>query len=481
MKTLFPNTGSGIHRGLLLCALMTCGCASNRVLSNPPRTASATGWTNTGQGVVSGTSQDLSQWWGQLGDRTLSSLVTRAIQNNPDLFTAQARLRQARAQRGIQQADLLPTVSGSATVSDRNSTSPAISAGVDASWEPDIFGGTRRGIEAATADVRATAADLYSTQTSLVAEVALNYGQLRTLQIRLGIAQRNAESQAETLELTSFRAQAGLVSSLDVERARANLEQTRAAIPTLEASVAQTMHRLATLVGQEPTALNTELSAAGALPQVPSEIAVGIPAETLRQRPDVRGAEQRVLAETARLAQANTRRYPQFSLSGSIGTEILKRGTDVLTGVTTGGASLVTSVAGSVLQTIFDGGRIREQIAVQTAVQEQAVASYDATVLVALEEVENALVSLEKSRQRLESLAAAATAASDAALLARNQYTSGLTDFQTVLDTERTVLSVEDSIASTGGDRLTALVQLYKSLGGGWTPSALESSIAGTT
>jgi NodT family efflux transporter outer membrane factor (OMF) lipoprotein len=297
---------------------------------------------------------------------------------------------------------------------------------------------------------------------------------LRTSQTRLDIARRNAASQAETLELTTFRAQAGLVSSLDVERARSNLEQTRAALPLLEANISQTRHRLAALAGLEPAALNGELGAAKPLPQVPGNVAIGIPAETLRQRPDVRAAEERIVAETARLAHAQTSRYPRFTLSGSIGTEIL-------TGALTGGASLARSLAGSVVQTLFDGGRIREQSAVQAAVQEQAVSSYEATVLVALEEVENALVSFEKTRERLEALAAASTAASDAALLASNQYTSGLTDFQTVLDTERTVLSVQDDVASTKGDRFTALVQLYKSLGGGWTPSAIATSGSVTT
>jgi outer membrane protein, multidrug efflux system len=476
MKTLSRTSRLRLGVSLVLAAVLTSACVSSRALTATPRlsTPAPASWTSTAQGADAGQAQDLSRWWEQLGDSLLSSLVTRAVQGSPDLRTAQARLRQARAQRGIQQANLLPAISGSATVSDRNGSSGAVSAGIDASWEPDVFGGTRRGIDAATADVRATAADLYAAQVSLIAEVALSYTQLRTSQTRLDIARRNAASQAETLELTDFRAQAGLVSSLDVERARSNLEQTRAALPLLEANISQTRHRLATLAGLEPAALNGELGAASRLPQVPAQVAVGIPAETLRQRPDVRTAEERIVAETARLAQAKTSRYPRFTLSGSIGTEIL-------TGALTGGASLARSVAGSVVQTLFDGGRIREQIAVQTAVQEQAVSSYDATVLVALEEVENALVSFEKTRQRLESLAAASTAASDAALLARNQYTSGLTDFQTVLDTERTVLSVHDNVASTEGDRLTALVQLYKSLGGGWTPSAIATSGSATT
>jgi len=445
-----------------LAAAAGCGSAQvpAPVISSTPPAA----WHTAAQGVVVERSDDLSRWWEQLGDATLTDLVDRALAGSPDLRTAQARLRQARAQREVTRADLLPSASASAAASDRRNSPAGFSAGFDASWEPDVFGGTRAGIDAATADLLATAEDLHATQVSLTAEVARNYVELRTLQLRLDIARRNEASQAETLELTGFRAQAGLVGSLDVEQARANLEQTRAQIPALESSVAQAMHRIATLVGLEPTALTAELDHAAPVPSVPSEIAIGIPTDTLRQRPDVRAAEQRIVAETSRLAQAETRRYPQFSLSGSIGVEVVR-------GALTGGTSLVASAAGSVLQTVFDGGRIRQQIEIQSAVQEQAMVSYEATVLTALEEVENALVSLEKSRQRLSSLDAAAEASANAALLARNQYTAGLVDFQTVLDTERTVRSVEDSVAATEGDRVIALVQLYKALGGGWSPA----------
>ena len=332
-----------------------------------------------------------------------------------------------------------------------------------------MFGGTRRGIDAATADVQATAADLAATHVSLAAEVALTYADLRTLQARLDVARRNEASQAETLELTGFRAQAGLVSSVDVEQARADVEQTRAQLPSLESSIAQATFRLATLAGTPAGTLTASLSGPSPLPQLPADVAIGIPADTLRQRPDVRAAEQRVVAETARLAQADTQRYPRFALSGSIGAE-------TLTGVATGGASLVTSLASSVLQTLFDGGRIRQQIAIQSAVQEQAVANYEGVVLVALEDVESALVAFETSRQRLDSLSAAADASANAALLAQSLYSAGLADFQTVLSTQRTVLAVQDSVALTQGDRVIALVQLYKALGGGWSPATAASA-----
>lgn len=344
-----------------------------------------------------------------------------------------------------------------------------MSAGFDASWEPDVFGGTRAAAAAATADVGAAIEDLYGAQVTLTAEVAREYVDLRTLQARVSIARQNEASQAETLQLTQFRAQAGLVSDTDVEQARANLEQTRAQIPSLDEGISQALHRLSVLAGQEPTALTAELSRGAALPAVPSRITVGIPADTLRQRPDVRGAEQRVIAATARVTEAAARRYPQFSLSGSVGVEMV-------TGALTGGTSLAASAAESVFRTIFDGGRIRQQIAVQSAAQEQAVVSYEATALTALEDVENALVAFDSSRRRIESLTAAANAANTAAQLSQQQYAAGLTDFQRVLDTQRTVLSVQDSLAATEGERLTALIRLYKAIGGGWSPAAATTS-----
>jgi outer membrane protein, multidrug efflux system len=466
------------HAQRLVVAFLTASftaCATSKTLSTKPVQTPPALWSGTAEGMVSD-SQDLSQWWDRLVDSILTGLIQRAVNASPDMRTAQSRLRQARAQRGIAAADLAPSVSGSATLSARNGGANGLTLGLDASWEPDIFGTLRRGVDAATADLMATAADLSATRTSLVAEVALNYIELRTFQARLEIARKNESTQAETLELTQFRAQAGLVSSVDVQQARTNLEQTRAQIPSLETSIAQTIHRLSTLAGREPSARHAELAVFRPQPEVPQQVAVGIPAETLRQRPDVRAAEQRVVAETLRIDQSRGARFPRFNLSGSIGTEILTRaGSEVVAGALTSGASLISSVAGSVVQTIFDRGRVRQQIEIQTAIQEQAVASYDATVLLALEDVENALVAFDKSRQRLRSLEAAEEAATNAALLASTRYEVGLTDFQTVLDTQRTLLSVQDSVAATEGDRLTALVQLYKALGGGWDPNAMVS------
>jgi NodT family efflux transporter outer membrane factor (OMF) lipoprotein len=374
-------------------------------------------------------------------------------------------LRQSRAERAAAGAALFPTLEATVPATARHGTHLSSSPAVDAGWEPDVFGGARMGVAAAAADADAVAEDLRAAHVSLAAEVALTYAELRTQQARLVIARQNEVSQTETLTLTGFREQAGLVSRVDVEQALANVDQTRAQLPALDTGIAQAIHRLSTLAGRQPGALVSILSPLAPLPSVPAQVAVAIPTEALRQRPDVRAAERRIVAETARLGQQQAQRYPQFALSGSLGVGLIA-------GVATGGTSLLAAVAGSVTQTVFDGGRIRQQIAVRSAIQEQAVAGYDGTVLAALAEVENALVAFDGSRLRLVSLDAAAGAAASAAALARAQYAAGLADFQTVLDTERTVLSIQDSVASTRGDRVSALVQLYKAVGGGWSPAA---------
>jgi NodT family efflux transporter outer membrane factor (OMF) lipoprotein len=417
--------------------------------------------------------EDLSRWWERLDDAMLTSLITEALRSSPDLRSAQARLREARARRDLAGAQRAPSLDAGATASatrssDTDTTSKLYSAGFDASWEIDVFGGKRRALEAADADLQSSAASLDATRVSLAAEVARNYVEVRAFQVRLAIARSNLESQSETLQLTDWRAQAGLVGSLDVEQARANREQTRAQIPSLATSLAGAQHRLAILLGLSPGALQQRLAAAGPIPRAPERIAVGIPADVLRQRPDVRAAERSFAAETARIGQAQAARYPSFSLTGSIGLEAASL--DALTG----GATTTRALAAGVTGPIFDGGRLRQQVEIQRAVQERAQVGYESAVLTALEEVENALAGFGNSRARRAALAEALTAARNAALLARHRYTAGLVNFQTVLDTERTVLTIEDSLATTEADGMSALIQLYKALGGGWTPGSAQ-------
>jgi multidrug efflux system outer membrane protein len=468
---------------ILVGVLSTMGCAARGMKAAMPNIPVSVGWSSTAQDVNTTSVGDISRWWQRLGDPTLSSLVDQTLTGSRDLRAAQSRLREARAQRALASANRFPTTSASISSSgSKTSGSPTtnlFNPQFDATWEPDIFGASRRALEAASADASVTEEDLHNTQVSLVAEVASDYVSLRASQSRIQIARQNEASQSETLQLTQWRERAGLVSRVDVEQARTNLEQTRAGIPPLETSVAQSEHQLATLLGLTPGALEPQVAVATPIPSVPDEVAVGIPVDALRQRPDVREAEHKILAEIARLRQAKDAQYPSFTLTASLTLEqiagasmgFVTGGASTLTGALTNGTSTAASFGGSVVQTLFDRGRIRQQIEIQSAVQEQAVIAYESTVLTAVQECEDALVSLAKSRDQLASFNIAAESARNAALLAKNRYNAGLADFQTVLDTERTVLSIEDSVAQTQADHTTAIIQLYKALGGGWSPA----------
>ena len=484
------DAGSPIRRltksALAAAAILAAGCASVGPAYLRPDVAVPAAWNRGGATDNAATVEaagDLSRWWGRLGDVTLTGLIEQALTGSTDLRAAQSKLREARARRDLAGANRFPTVTASASAgrekgsaeSGSGSTSSLYYAGFDASWEPDIFGGTRRAAEAAQADLETSEANLRNTQVSLAAEVALNYVDVRSFQTRLAIARNNLSSQSETFQLTDWRAQAGLATSLDMEQARANREQTRAQIPTLATGLGEAEHRLAVLLGRAPGAVHEMLAAPSPVPAVPERVSVGIPADTLRQRPDVQAAERKLAAESARVGQAMAARYPGFTLSGSIGLEALTLGALGTSGAVT--RSLLTNVAG----VIFDGGRLRRQVEIQDAVQEQALIGYEAAILIALEDVENALVSLADNRHRQAALRAAAEAARNAAVLARHRYTGGLIDFQSVLDTERTVLAVEDSLASAEAEGASAIIRLYKALGGGWSPESSGDAATITT
>lgn len=427
----------------------------------------------------------LAQWWTRFNDPLLDQLIAQGLSASPDLRSAQAKLRSARASRDLAAADYYPGLSAS-TGATGSKASPAVSggssrrttiydAGFDASWEPDIFGVVRQDVSAADADVAAQAATLEYARVTLVGEVARNYVELRTYQERLQIARDNASSQAETLEITQWRQQAGLATELDVEQARTSLEQTRATIPALVSNVAASQNRLAVLLGQTPGSLQERLGSARPLPAAPREIAVGIPADALRRRPDVRAAERTLAAETARVHARVAERYPSFTLSGSFGWQALT------SGALGGSGTVARSLAGTLAATLFDGGRLKSRIAVQDAAQEQALIAYEQKILTALEDTENALAAYAAGREQEATRRRAAEAARNAAQLARQMYQAGLTDFQKVLDTERTRLSAEDSLATARLAVLSAVIQLYKALGGGWTaPEAPADAIAAT-
>jgi NodT family efflux transporter outer membrane factor (OMF) lipoprotein len=341
-------------------------------------------------------------------------------------------------------------------------TSDFYSVGFDAAWEIDIFGGVRRSVEAARADLGASEADLNDVLVTLLAEVALNYIDVRTFQTRLSVAESNLQMQEETYELALARYEAGLTSQLDVEEARSNLENTRAQIPSLRTALEQTKNRLAVLLGESPGAVDDMLSARAPIPVAPLDIAVGVPAETLRRRPDVRRAERRVAAQTARIGVATAELYPKFQLPGSIGLEAFSLDELFRAG------SYSYRWGPSFSWSIFTAGAIRQNIEAQSAVAEQVILQYENAILLALEEVENTLVAYAEEQVRRQALIEASEAARRAAILAETQYASGIVDFQVVLDAQRSLLSAQDQLAVSEGEIVSNLIQLYKALGGGW-------------
>lgn len=488
-RTLPPTTLA--LTSTLLAALITAGCATQApgTTTAPvsvPGTwlhAPAAAASNPGQGEPA----DLARWWQALGDPLLSRLIEQALDpqsGNTDLRLAQSRLRQARAQFDATDANRYPSVEAGLQGSRSKSSAAATgtgaqrnswSAGVDATWEADLFGARHSAAQAALADAQASAADVQATQVSLAAEVARNYIQWRSLQQRLAIARSSLASQTETWQIADWRMQAGLATSLDAEQARASMEQTRAQIPSLQSSAAQVEDSLAVLLGRPAAQLRADLlagqnNAGGALPGVPARLTVGIPAAVLAQRPDVKAAERKLAAETARLAQAEAARYPSLTLSASLGAQALH-----LDDLAQGGAG-TRSLLASLTAPLWNAGRIRSQIAVQDASVEQARIGLEAAIWSALGDVETALAALGHSGERQSALQQAAQAASNAALLARQRYAGGLIDFQTVLSTDRTELQAQDALASAQADHVLALVQLYKALGGGWSPDAATPS-----
>jgi len=406
-------------------------------------------------------------WWLRFGDPQLDALIGAALAANTDVDAAKAALRQSRALAEVQSARNGPSLntSGSAQRGRSNSSSASNSfrAGFDAGWEPDIFGANRSAAAASDLDAQASVANLGDVQVSVAAEVALAYLGLRSTEARLAIAESNLASQQETLQITQWRVQAGLATSLDAEQARTAVEQTRAQATALRTSAQQSRHQLALLTGRSIGELTL---AAGALPSIPADLALSFPAQTLRQRADVRAAELKVSAAAQRVVQADAARYPSFNLSGSLGLSAL-----TLSGLSGPGA-VASSILASVSVPIFDGGAAKAQVRAQQAALDQARAGHRAAVLGALKEVEDALVALRGDRERVETLGRAAEAAANAELLARQRYAGGLIDFQTVLQTQRTLLSAQDSVAGASADLAADHVRLYKALGGGWGPDA---------
>jgi NodT family efflux transporter outer membrane factor (OMF) lipoprotein len=478
----FRGRHVALNFSVLLYAILLGGCATVGPDYERPEIATPNNWTSSKEQKPLDETV-LAQWWLQFKDPVLNNLVSEALTANLDLATARAQLREARAKRNQSEALLWPEVGASASAARNTAskqtgsgeTTKLYNAGFDASWEIDLFGGLRRGAEATQADYEATQNSLRDIQVSLISEVVLNYVELRTYELRLTKAQANLESSKETYQLAAWREQAGLVSVLDVAQSRTELENVYAALPALYTAMTAARNRLALLLGLNPGELDERLSPTSVIPLPIKEIDTGIPADVLRQRPDIRAAERQLAAQTARVGEAVAARYPSFTLSGTLGLEAFTAG-----GLNSSDA-LTRSLLAGITVPIFDAGRIKSNIEIQDALLEQARLNYQSAILTALEDVENALATLANTSERHNRLIQAVESAREALQIAEYQYSGGLTDFLTVLDSQRSVLDLEDQLASSTGDLASAHIQLYKALGGGWSPESQPDAIASET
>ncbi|MDX8449313.1 efflux transporter outer membrane subunit [Mesorhizobium captivum] len=419
------------------------------------------------------TPTQLSKWWLKLRDPELNALVEEAVAGNLDVATAKAKIREARASYRQSAGTLFPSADGSASAT-RNRTAATTSgatasetydhyqAGFDASWELDLFGANRRGVEAARYGLDASEEILRSTLLTLIGDVASNYVQARGYQTRIALARRSAASQRQTAELTRMMALAGTATAADVAKAMGQASSTEADVPTLEANYAEAVHRLSVLTGRPPAALTARLKRPTSIPMPRLPIPTGIPADILLTRPDVRMAERQYAQYTAKVGQAEAARYPSVSLTGDISTTALKLG-DLGRNSTIG-----WSFGPTLSVPLFNAGQLRAAVDIAKAQRDQYFIAYKTAVLTALEDVENTTVSLSQERVRNGKLASSAKSYGDAARLERTLYKAGETSLLDVLDAERSLYSAEDTLLQSRVSIATDYIALNKALGGGW-------------
>lgn len=459
----------------LVCAALLNGCALGPDYQTPDADVGQA-YANADYPEFSALDVDLA-WWKLFADPKLNELVDNTVQHNHDLQAARANLLEARALYLESGLNLAPIVSSHANYIDQKRSAGALnnrsfaprelklySTGFDAFWEVDLFGRVRRNVEASGDEVEAEEAGLRDLGVSLIAEVARNYFELRGLQSQLATAKKNAGNQIKTLEITRARLANGRGTELDTARATAQLNTTLATLPPLESTIQQTIHRLSVLTGQLPGALTKTLAKPAPLPKAPQTVRIGHPAELLRRRPDIRIAERALAAATARIGVATADLFPRVTFVGTIALEA-----STLSGI--GAASSDSFSAGPRISwAALDLGRVYARIKAADARAEANLAQYRQTVLSALEETENTLVRYNRERRRRNFLATAAKASTRAHELAHLRYREGISDFLTVLDAETRLLQDQDRLVQSETATATALVALYKALGGGWEP-----------
>ena len=463
---------------LLTVALSACTVGPKYIATQPALPAR---WQEAPAAAGTFDRSSLARWWTEFRDPILDDLIARAIEGNLDLKVAAARVREARAARGIAASAALPQVGvhADAARSERSDAVPPFNlpnsaivfgprtqnlfdVGFDAGWEIDVFGGVRRDVEAAVAQVQAAEETQRDVLVTLLADVARNYAELRGAQRQLEILDATVASQQDTLDLAKARFDAGLGAALDVERADGLLESTKSRRPEFEQLATRALYRLDVLIGRTPGALAADLETTTPIPRQPPELPDLLPSELLSRRPDLRRAEREVAAATALVGVARSDLFPRFSIGGNFG-----RRSEQFSDLGSTGSQFWFLVGGVRLP-ILSGGRIRANIRVQDARQEEASRLYENAVLSAVEEVENALSSETRERRRVEILLGSVAANRRALDLATDRYTSGLENFLSVLDAERAVYIAEDSLAQSQTSAMVSLIALYKALGGGW-------------
>lgn len=425
--------------------------------------------------VEVGISGDLSMWWKNLDDPVLDSLVDKVMQGNLDLKVAGDRIAQAQAVRSIISSSDKPAidVEGSAMRESYSLNSlfgPFLPnrrnndyiGAFDASWELDLFGRTARSVEAAEADIDAEKENRRAVMVAMSAGVAKQYILLRQLQKQIEVANNNIQIQQSTLDVVKHRFEAGMVNELVLQQAEAQLEVTLAVLPKLDTALKQAIHRIGILTGQEPRALEKQLMVNGEIPAIKPMIPIGLPSELLTRRPDIRRAERNLAAATANIGVATADLFPRFSLTGALGQESTN------TGSFTDSESRTWSLASGFSWPVLDWGKIRANIRLQDAKQQQALNIYTKTILIALEDVENALVAYGNEQQRLRFLEAGTEANRKSVEMATQRYQKGLVDFLNVLDAQRQLYQSEDAMIVSRGQLALSLIALYESLGGGW-------------
>jgi len=465
-------------RAVVFLAVFLAGCAAvgpdykRPAMETPPRWEEDRGKPAPAAGLED------AAWWESFGDPVLNGLIERAVKTNLDVEQARARIVQARATLAATGASVWPSATGTGTFSrskdsENTVTTPstpmdvspynAYNAGFDVSWEIDVFGGVRRSIEEAGANAEASIESLHDTVLTLLGDVAKYYVELRSAQEQLAITNQNAETQQNTAAVTRERYRLGLTTYLDVAQAETQRLTTESDVPTIDASIKQSIHRLGVLLGKDPNALKAELSEARPLPGVEGIAAAGLPSELLVRRPDLRQAERKLAAASAEIGVATADLYPKFDLT--LGMGLNSATASKFLALSSGYWSLVPEVS----TLLFDAGKTRANIRGKRAVYDETLSAYRSAFLNALEEVENALTDYYTEQTRSGILTDSVRSAEEALALADERYRRGLINFLDVLEAQRTLYTAQSSLRKSDAKVLTSLISLYKALGGGWS------------